>query len=619
MGYSGSEGSDAESSDPLLEPSSRSSRAGSGLSPVRNVRFLSINTTYAKGSVRSPYGLDDPRTPLLTPLRTPKTPSRELNTVPEASSVGRNINWSSAYFLIISRVIGSGIFATPGVIAQSAGSIGLALLLWLLGAIISACGLAVSLELGCMLPRSGGEKVYLEFIYARPRFLASTVVAVQAMLLGFTASNCIVFGKYMLFAFNIEPTDFAQRMCAAGLILVVTLIHGRWLKGGIAIQNALAWIKIFVIAFMAFAGIIVLLFQPKGTLKAVHKHPNPFCWEHIWEGSAWNFGTLATSFFKVSYAYSGFDNLNNVMDEVKNPVRTLKSAAPVAMITIFVFYLLLNIAYFVVVPLDDIKTSGELVAALFFERVLGEGIGTRILPILIALSAAGNVMVTTFAQARVNQQIARQGFLPFARKLSSSRPFNTPLGGLLVHLIPSLAVILLPPPGAAYSFILEVKGYPAQMTSLAIGCGLLWLRTQRRDLKRPFRAWKPAVYLPISLSCALLLAPFFPPDAGKAEFKFWYGTYAIVGIAMILIAVAYWSVWIKVLPRLGGYEYEEDMDQLSDGTKISRLVRVSLETIYESVGSDDEAEDEDEKEDAIERTSDDIEEKVDDNDDCIHS
>lgn len=43
-----------------------------------------------------------------------------------------------------------------------------------------------------MLPRSGGEKVYLEFIYDRPRFLASTVVAVQAMLLGFTASNCIV-------------------------------------------------------------------------------------------------------------------------------------------------------------------------------------------------------------------------------------------------------------------------------------------------------------------------------------------------------------------------------------------------------------------------------------------
>jgi len=283
-------------------------------------------------------------------------------------------------------------------------------------------------------------QVYLEFIYDHPRFLASTVVAVQAMLLGFTASNCIVFGKYMLFALSIEPTDFAQRMCAAGLILVVTVVHARWLKGGIAIQNALGWIKILVIAFMAFAGISVLVFKPMRVLEHMHHRQNPLSWEHLWEGSEWNFGTLATSFFKVSYAYSGYDNVNNVLDEVKDPVRTLKSAAPVAMITIFIFYLLLNIAYFVVVPLEEIKGSGELIAALFFERVFGEGFGSRILPILIALSAAGNVMVTTFAQARVNQQIARQGFLPFSRKLSTSRPFNTPLGGLLVHLIPSLLV-----------------------------------------------------------------------------------------------------------------------------------------------------------------------------------
>jgi amino acid transporter len=469
-----------------------------------------------------------------------------------------------------------------------------------------------------MLPRSGGEKVYLEFIYNRPRFLASTVVAVQAMLLGFTASNCIVFGKYMLFALNIEPTDFAQRLCAASLIIVVTFIHGRWLKGGIAIQNALAWIKIAVIACMAFAGIIVLLFQPKGTLSDAHKRPSPFSWDHVWEGSAWNFGTLATSFFKVSYAYSGFDNLNNVMDEVQNPVRTLKSTAPAAMVTIFVFYLLLNIAYFVVVPLEEIKSSGELVAALFFERVLGEGIGTRILPILVALSAAGNVMVTTFAQARVNQQIARQGFLPFARQLSSSRPYGTPLGGLLVHIVPSLAVILLPPQGAVYSFILEVKGYPAQMTSLAIGCGLLWLRLQRPDLKRPFKAWKLAVYLPICLSFALLLAPFFPPDAGKAEFKFWYGTYAVVGIATIMLAVAYWFVWIKVLPWMGGYIYEEDMDELGDGTKISRLVRVPKEAAYACVDINNNDDDDDGEEDATEKTSIDIQEKIADVSECIY-
>jgi amino acid permease len=75
------------------------------------------------------------------------------------STYRKSLNWSSAYILVVSRVIGSGIFATPGSIVKSAGSIGLTLLVWLVGTILSACGLAVSMEYGCMLPRSGGEKV----------------------------------------------------------------------------------------------------------------------------------------------------------------------------------------------------------------------------------------------------------------------------------------------------------------------------------------------------------------------------------------------------------------------------------------------------------------------------
>jgi amino acid permease len=103
----------------------------------------------------------------------------------------------SAYILAISRVIGSGIFAVPGVVLKSAGSVGVSLTLWVLGAVVTACGLAVSLEYGCMLPRSGVEKVYLEFTYLWPHFLASILVAAQAVLLGFTASNCIIFSQYV--------------------------------------------------------------------------------------------------------------------------------------------------------------------------------------------------------------------------------------------------------------------------------------------------------------------------------------------------------------------------------------------------------------------------------------
>ena len=201
-----------------------------------------------------------------------------------------------------------------------------------------------------------------------------------------------------------------------------------------------------------------------------------------------------------------------------------------------------------------------LVGALFFERVLGHVIGNTVLPVLIALSAAGSVMAATFAQARINQEIARQGFFPSAHILSSSKPFKTPLGGLIAHLVPSLLVILLPPQGAVYGFILEVKGYAAQLTTLAVSVGLLLLR-RRLDLKRPFRAWTPVVFVPSTLSLALLLAPFFQPSAGK-------------GNCFLVRNVCSWLVWIKVLPRWGGYTYEEEYDELEDGTKVTKLVKV---------------------------------------------
>ena len=83
--------------------------------------------------------------------------SLENDVLPETAVLGRNLGWSSAYILIMSRVIGSGIFATPGAIVQSVGSVGITLLLWIAGALISWLGLAISLEYGCMLPRSGGQ------------------------------------------------------------------------------------------------------------------------------------------------------------------------------------------------------------------------------------------------------------------------------------------------------------------------------------------------------------------------------------------------------------------------------------------------------------------------------
>lgn len=507
------------------------------------------------------------------PSSPPEFGNLEDDVLPEDTVLGRNIKWKDAFIIAISRVIGSGIFVVPGVILTSVGSIGLTLLLWVLGAVIVACGLAVSLEYGCMLPRSGGDKVYLEFTYPRPRFFASTMIAVQAVLLGFTASNCIIFSQYVHFVFDVETRDISKKALAVALLTIITIIHGVWYRAGIRIQNFLGWVKIGLVIFMLFAALYVVIFRPNPEGAENNRPMRLQSWEGIWEGSDWNLGTLATSLFKVFYSYAGLSNLNNVMNEVKNPARTLRSVSLTALVSACFLYLLANLAYFAVVPIEEIKRSGQLVSALFFERTFGPNVGKIILPLAVALSAAGNVMVVTFSVSRLNQEIARAGFLPFSRYLSSSKPFNTPMGGLIVHYIPSVLVIVLPPSSEVYSFILEVEGYPGQIFALATSIGIIWLRYKRPDLKRPFKAWIPAVIFRIVLCFCLLAAPFFPPSHPKPGGLF-YATYAIVGVGILVFGALYWLVWTVILPRLGGYRLEEKQDVLDDGTAITVLTRV---------------------------------------------
>ena len=94
----------------------------------------------------------------------------------------------------VGRIIGTAVFSTPSSILGSVGSVGASLMLWVLGFIMSFCGLFIWLEFGMMFPRSGGEKVYLEAVYKKPKYLATVLFAANAILLGFTASSCIVSG-----------------------------------------------------------------------------------------------------------------------------------------------------------------------------------------------------------------------------------------------------------------------------------------------------------------------------------------------------------------------------------------------------------------------------------------
>ncbi|KKA27989.1 hypothetical protein TD95_003291 [Thielaviopsis punctulata] len=462
-------------------------------------------------------------------------PSRALDDeiLPETSATGRQLGWSDTYLLIMSRVFGSGIFATPGAIVRAVGSPGLALLLWLVGAVVAACGVAISLELGMMLPRSGGEKVYLEYTWRKPRFLIGTLYAVYIVFLGFTAGNAVIFSRYMLFALGLEDaSEWLRKGLAAGLLTVVVVIHTIWPGRGVWIQSALARLKLSMVFGMIVCGFYAVLSRsitvPENPLDVPNRAS---ALSALFNGSVWEWGAISPALFQVFYSYAGLETANSVMNEIKNPVQTLRSASIAALATCCLLFLLTNVAYLCVVPIEEIKNSGEMIAALYFERLFGSSIGRRLLPLVIAVSAGGNVMVVAYSMGRLKQEIARQGLLPYANVFASSAPFRSPLGAFIIHWVTSVLVIVSPPSEKAFKFVLEVEGYPAQIFALITAVSLLKLRHDRPSQRRPFKAWLPTVYLRGFANLLLLSPPFFPPKEQSAD-DFWYASYAVVSVGM---------------------------------------------------------------------------------------
>jgi amino acid transporter len=202
---------------------------------------------------------------------------------------------------------------------------------------------------------------------------------------------------------------------------------------------------------------------------------------------------------------------------------------------------------------------------------MGKVFGTaaeKAISVIIALSAFGNVMTVTFAQARVNQELAKEGVIPWPRFWASNWPLGAPTAGLFLHWLPSFIVIIAVPFGDAYNFILDVEGYPTSVINTMVILGFFWLRYSEPNLHRPFKCWLPVAVLYLAAQVFLMVAPFLRPPGGKGDTSLPYWLSSVVGVAVLAASVLYWFVWRKVLPWIGKYRLVAEHERLSDGTAV---------------------------------------------------
>lgn len=211
-------------------------------------------------------------------------------------------------------------------------------------------------------------------------------------------------------------------------------------------------------------------------------------------------------------------------------------------------------------------------ASYFVGKVFGTT-AEKVISVFVALSALGTVLTVTFAQSRVNQELAKEGVVPYGKFWASTWPKKAPGAGLLLHFIPSFIVIIAIPFGDAYDFILDVEGYPSSVINLFVVIGLFILRWKAPDLPRPFKTWIVVPMFFFAAQCFLLVAPFLRPPGGKGDTSLPYWLYPIVGIAVLVAGAVYWACWRIVLPKLGGFRWAESKESLKDGTVVKVFVR----------------------------------------------
>ncbi|KAF8701659.1 hypothetical protein AX14_000351 [Amanita brunnescens Koide BX004] len=462
-----------------------------------------------------------------------------------AHSGQRRIGLISAIFIIFNCIVGAGIFATPGTILGLSGSVGLSLIMWVIGAIFAAAGMQVYIVWGTALPVNGGEKNYLEYLFRSPKYLVTFLYAANAVLSGWAASTSIVFGEYTLRALNRDPTRWELRLVAFTCITFSLLLHGTALEWGLRLQNILGALKIIILVFVIITGFLAL----GGYIKVEQPHN----FQNVFDGTTASVSSFCSSLYNVIWSYFGFSSVNYALSEVKNPKRTVRIAGPVAIAVVTVLYILANIAYFAGATKQEITTSGQLVAALLFRNVYGPQ-AERTLDVFIAISSLGGVLSAIFSQGRVNQALGQEGILPFSKFWASNRPFNTPLAGIFLHWLASIIIIFILPPGDAYNFVLNLVSYPLSVINAAISFGIIYLSLWPHD------GW-PTANISEQLAAVffgtanvfLFVVPFVPPPAGHQPYtSLPYWSHAVAGWTIFGIGFLYWLVWAHLLPRIGG-------------------------------------------------------------------
>ncbi len=398
--------------------------------------------------------------------------------------------------LIVSNVIGVGIFTTPAIVAKLVPHPGAILVLWLAGGCLALAGAMSYAQLGRMWPLAGGEYIYLSKAYGPTAGFLSGWTSLIAGFSGAVAASAvgliIYLGQYFpslaldhsLFAINFYVGEFTfspRSLAAAGVIVLFAALHACNLGAGKLTQNTLALLILAIIVVFCVLGFAV------GAGSWAHfRSPNiafrPVNW--------------LLALIPIMFTYSGWNAASYIAEEMYDTRRTIGQALMIGTCIIVGLYVVLNTLYLYALPLAAMQNSvnvGDITAQALF------GVGRNFITPVLIIAMLGAVSAMTIAGPRVYFAMARDGaFIPaFAR---TSPRFGTPALAIVLQALWSVVLVM----AGGFEQILMYTGFTILLCSGAAVAGLFVVK--RRELQSDPRLrlnmLAPAVF---AIACAAIV------------------------------------------------------------------------------------------------------------------
>jgi APA family basic amino acid/polyamine antiporter len=484
----------------------------------------------------------------------------------QRAKLERGLGLLDATMIVVGSMIGSGIFITSAESARLVGSPGWLLAAWALAGVLTITGALCCAELAAMLPRAGGQYVFLREAYGPLWGFLFGWALLTVVQTGTIAAVAVAFANFLgVLVPQISGNNYllaprilgryavslsTQQLVAVLMILLLTYTNTRGLQLGKLIQNTFTFTKTAALVALIVLGLAFGFNHASAAFTSDWWHP----WANGWQPQAAQAGLQATGWLALMllvgramtgplFAQSAWNNVTFTAGEVREPGRNLPRALLMGCITVVALYLLANLAYVVTLPLTGIQNAPQnRVATATMQAIFGPA-GATLMAVAIIISTFGCNNGLVLAGARVYYAMARDRL--FFARVGTVNAQRVPAVALIIQGIWA-ALLTLPRTvttdprtgvqtfGNVYTQLLEyIVSADLIFYALMVGAVIV-LRRKQPDTPRPYRTFGypfvPLLYIALAALVILDLAYLTPATAG-------------IGYLLVLTGIPVYFLW----------------------------------------------------------------------------